>query len=236
MTTSRILVVDDNRSLVEALSDVFEAKGYDVTQAFDGAQAVEKVRGASFDCILMDIRMPNLSGVDAFKEIKKVSPGTPVILMTAYSVQGLIDEALADGVLAVLNKPLAIDKVLKIIQSLAGSSSVLIVDQSPNSSLVNLIGAEGYKVMTVPSASQAISMIATREYDAVLLNADIPGLTSEDSLVLMKECDPKCIIILMSSEDDASTNSLAYACLQKPFKIKQVLELLERVRTNKRLT
>ena len=68
----RILLVDDNRSLVEALADVFEAKGYDVTSAYDGAQAVDKVRGAEFDCILMDIRMPKLSGVDAFKEIKKL--------------------------------------------------------------------------------------------------------------------------------------------------------------------
>jgi DNA-binding NtrC family response regulator len=67
----------------------------------------------------------------------------------------------------------------------------------------------------------------------VLLNAEIPGLTSEDSIVLMKECDPKCIIILMSTEEEKPTNPLVYACLQKPFKIKQVVDLLERVRTKR---
>jgi two-component system, NtrC family, response regulator HydG len=232
-TTPRILVVDDNRSLVEALADVFEAKGYDVTQAYDGVQALEKVRANSFDCILMDIRMPRLSGVDAFKEIKKLSPGTPVILMTAYSVQGLIDEARAEGAFAVLSKPIAIDNVLEILQGLQGLSSVLIVDRSPNPSLIESITNRGYKVATVPSASQAIGMMSSREFDAVLLNAEIPGLTSEDSIVLMKECDPKCIIILMSTEEEKPTNPLVYACLQKPFKIKQVVDLLERVRTNR---
>jgi two-component system response regulator HydG len=233
MTTPRILVVDDNRSLVEALADVFEIKGYDVTQAYDGLQALEKVRAAKFDCILMDIRMPKLSGVDAFKEIKKMAPGTPVILMTAYSVQGLIDEAKEEGVLAVVNKPIAIDKVLEIIRGLEGQSSVLIVDRNPNPSLVELIASHGYKVATAPSASQAIDMMSHREYDAVLLNAEIPGATSEDSIVLMKECDPKCIIVLMSTEADRSANPLVYACLQKPFKIKQVIDLLERVRAHR---
>jgi two-component system, NtrC family, response regulator HydG len=233
MTTNpRILLVDDNRSLVEALADVFEAKGYDVTQAYDGAQAVEKVRGADFDCILMDIRMPKLSGVDAFKEIKKLSPGTPVILMTAYSVQGLIDEAKAEGVLAVVNKPIAIDRVVQIIEGLGGQSSVLIVDRNPNPALIQSITGRGYKVATAPGAAEAIGMMSKKEYDAVLLNAEIPGISSED-LVLMKECDPKCIIVLMSTEESRPTNPFVYACLQKPFKIKQVIDLLERVRLNR---
>jgi len=214
----RILLVDDNRSLVEALADVFEAKGYDVTQSYDGAQAVDKVRGAEFDCILMDIRMPKLSGVDAFKEIKKLSPGTPVILMTAYSVQGLIDEAQAEGVLAVVNKPIAIDRVMQIIEGLGGQSSVLIVDRNPNPTLVQSITSRGYKVATAPGAMQAITMMSQNEFDAVLLNAEIPGISSDDSLVLMKECDPKCIIVLMSTEESRSSNPLVYACLQKPLR------------------
>lgn len=228
---SRILVADDNRSLVEALTDVFEAKGYEVTQAYDGVQALDKVCADNFDCILMDIRMPKLSGVDAFREIKKLSPGTPVILMTAYSVQGLIDEARAEGVIAILNKPIAIDAVLKIIRELEGQSSVLVVDPNPNPLLVEALTSQGYRVATLPSASQAISMMSKKEFDAVLLSTEIQGLTSEDSIVLMKECDPKCIIILMSSEAHKAENPLVYACLQKPFKIKQVVGLLEQVRT-----
>src|SRR5438874_1310912 len=132
VNTFRILVVDDNKSLAEALADVFEAKGYEPTLAFDGVQAIEKIKERHFDCVLMDIRMPRLSGVDAFKEMKKLAPSTPVILMTAYSVQGLIEEARSEGVLAILQKPVALQKILSIVDELKGISSLLIADAHPD--------------------------------------------------------------------------------------------------------
>jgi two-component system, NtrC family, response regulator HydG len=229
-TRPRLLLADDNRSLIEALSDVFEAKGYDVDLAYDGLQALERVREAAYDCILMDIRMPKMSGVDAFKEIKKFSPATPVILMTAYSVQGLIDEALSEGAVAVVDKPLAIDKILGILEGLKGESSILIVDVRPDPSLVLTLTNQGYTVASAKSVANALAMMSTREFDVVLLNAEIQGLTTDDSIVLMKECDPKSIIILMSSEAERPGNPLVYASLHKPFKIRDVVALLDKVR------
>jgi two-component system, NtrC family, response regulator HydG len=226
----RLLAVDDNRSLVEALGDVFESRGYTVDIAFDGEQAVERVRNNSYDCILMDIRMPKMSGVDAFKEIKKLSPGTPVILMTAYSVQNLIDEALAEGVFAVLRKPVAVDRILVIIEELRGKTSALIVDREADPLLVDTLTTKGYRVAVVTSAVDAIEKASTTLYDVVMLGADIAGLNSDDTFVLMKECNPKCIIVLISSQPMQPTNPLVYGCLQKPFKMNQVVELMDRFR------
>jgi len=226
----RLLAVDDNRSLVEALGDVFETRGYDVDLAYDGEQAVERVRKGTYDCILMDIRMPKMSGVDAFKEIKKLSPGTPVILMTAYSVQDLIDEALAEGVFAVIHKPVAIDRVLAMIEELRGKSSVLIVDCQIDPKLVDTLTERGFRVSVAGSALDAIERVAAQLFDVVLLNAEITGLNSEDTLVLMKDCNPKCIIVLMSNQPTANESPLIYTSLQKPFKIKQVVELIDRIR------
>lgn len=227
----KILVVDDNRSLTEALADVFEAKGYAADLAFDGVQAVERVKSSSYDCILMDIRMPRMSGVDAFKEIKKCAPTVPVILMTAYSVQGLIEEARAEGIVAVVQKPVAIDKILRIIEELQGSA--LIVDTKPDPTLMTVLKQSGYRIAMTASAREAITMVATGEYDAVMLSAEIEGLTSWDSIVLFKEWDPKCLIILMSTEPQTTPNPFVCATLQKPFKVKDVISLLEYVRTLK---
>lgn len=229
----KILVVDDNRPLAEALADVFEAKGYTPTLAFDGVQAVEKVRGEHFDCVLMDVRMPRMSGVDAFKEIKKFAPFTPVILMTAYSVQGLIDEARSEGVLAILQKPVAAQKIIAIVEELKGSSSVLIADPNPNPALVETLSNHGYRVVVATSARAAISMAQGSDYDAVLLNAEIQGLNSEDSIALFKKCDPKCLIILLSAEPHEEHSPFIFAALQKPFKIHDVVSLLEKVRAHK---
>lgn len=229
----KILVVDDNRSLAEALADVFEAKGYEPTLAFDGVQAVEKVKSGSFDCVLMDIKMPRMSGVDAFKEIKKVAPATPVILMTAYSVQGLIEEARAEGVLAILQKPVAAVKVLSIVKELQGRSSVLIADPNPDSALLDALTAHGDRAVVATSAAIAINMAAGGNYDAVLLNAEIQGVTSADSIALFKRCDPKCLIILMSAGPSEDYGPLVFGALQKPFKMNDVVSLLEKVRARK---
>ena len=222
--------MDDNRSLVEALGDVFETRGYEVDLAYDGEQAIERVRNAVYDCILMDIRMPRMSGVDAFKEIRKLSPATPVILMTAYSVQDLIDDALADGVLAVVHKPVVIDRILVMIEELRGKSAVLIVDRQTDLQLVNTLREKGYRVTVETTAAEAIDRVCTQLFDVVLLNAEISGLNSEETFFLMKECNPKSIIVLMSSQPIQAESPLIYTSLQKPFKIKQVVEIIDRIR------
>jgi two-component system, NtrC family, response regulator HydG len=229
----KILVVDDNRSLAEALGDVFEAKGYEPTLAFDGVQALEKVKADTFDCVLMDIKMPRMSGVDAFKEIKKIAPSMPVILMTAYSVQGLIEEARSEGVLAILQKPVSPVKVFTIVEELKGSSSLLIADPSPDSALLQALAEHGDRAVVAVSAPIAMNMAAGGNYDAVLLNAEIQGVTSNDSIALFKRCDPKCLIILMSTAPADDYGPLVFGALQKPFKMNDVVSVLERVRARK---
>ena len=228
-----ILIVDDNHTLAEALADVFEVKGYKPTLAFDGVQAVEKVREKHFDCVLMDIRMPRLSGVDAFKEMKKLAPSTPVILMTAYSVQGLIEEARSEGALAILQKPVAIQKIFGIVEELKGLSSVLIADPSPDPTLVQGLTNQGARVAIATTSREAINIAAEGTYDAVLLNTEIQGLTSPDSIALFRNCDPKCLIILMSADPTEDHGPYIFAALQKPFKINDVVSLLEKVRARK---
>jgi DNA-binding NtrC family response regulator len=229
----KILVVDDNRSLAEALGDVFEAKGYLPVLAFDGLQALEKIKAEHFDCVLMDIRMPGLSGVDAFKEMKKLVPSTPVILMTAYSVQGLIEEARAEGVLAILQKPISPQKIFGIVDELKGLSSVLIADPDPDSGLLKAFADQGVRVAVATTARDAINTAAEGNHDAVFLSAEIYGLTSPGSIALFKNCDPKCLIILMSADPTEDHGPYVFAALQKPFKINDVVSMLERVRARK---
>ena len=63
-----VLVVDDDEGMVATLEDILGAAGYDVDVAYSGWQAVERVRHQVPDCILMDVRMPGLNGVEAFRE------------------------------------------------------------------------------------------------------------------------------------------------------------------------
>ena len=110
----KILVVDDDPSLRQMLTTVLTAQGYTVQSAEDGLAAVEAVQETFFDLILMDIRMPRLDGIGALERIKEISPGIPVIIMTAYAAVDTAIQALKTGAYDYLTKPLDLDE-LKIL-------------------------------------------------------------------------------------------------------------------------
>jgi two-component system response regulator HydG len=110
----KILVVDDEASHRKMIEAVLSDEGYEIKQADDGQAAIDAVEKSFFDLILMDIRMAEVSGLEALKQIKEISPGIPIIIMTAYaSVDSAVD-ALKSGAYDYLTKPLDIDE-LKIL-------------------------------------------------------------------------------------------------------------------------
>ncbi len=104
-----ILVVDDDAAHRRMLSAVLTDEGYEVSHAVDGQQAVDAVREKFFDLILMDIRMNRMGGIEALELIKEISPGIPIIIMTAYASVNTAVKALKTGAYDYLTKPLDID-------------------------------------------------------------------------------------------------------------------------------
>lgn len=106
-----VLVVDDDpghRGMLEALLGRW---GLAVTSAEDGKEAVARVCERPFDVVLMDIRMPDMDGITALKEIRKYNPAVPVVLMTAYSAVESAVEAMKSGAVDLLIKPLDFDQL-----------------------------------------------------------------------------------------------------------------------------
>lgn len=116
---AKILVVDDEHSQRKMLKANLSLDGFQVFEAEDGQDAVAKVSGEFFDLILMDNRMSQMDGIEALTEIKKISPGIPVIIITAYaSVEDAV-KALKAGAHDYLLKPLDIDALrIKVQQTL----------------------------------------------------------------------------------------------------------------------
>ncbi len=106
-----ILIVDDDLSHRQMLEAVLAAEGYAVTHAADGRQAVDAVEEKFYDLILMDIRMNRMGGIEALKLIKEVSPGIPIIIMTAYASVSTAVDALKSGAYDYMTKPLDIDEL-----------------------------------------------------------------------------------------------------------------------------
>ncbi|MBN1316536.1 MAG: response regulator [Anaerolineales bacterium] len=118
MNRANILIVDDNPSLATTTALILNLKGYDVATASDGLEAIQKVETHPYDIILMDIKMPHLNGVEACQRILYLRPGVVVVMITAYAVEELVQQAKASGAQYVLFKPLDIDKLISIIQTI----------------------------------------------------------------------------------------------------------------------
>ncbi len=115
-----VLIVDDDGAILETLSDVLEAKGYSVAVAQNGFLAIDRVKETDFDLALLDIVMPEMNGVQTLREMRRISPEIKAIIMTGYAVDNLIREAIAEGAVQALNKPLDLGELIQLIESLTG--------------------------------------------------------------------------------------------------------------------
>jgi DNA-binding NtrC family response regulator len=111
-----ILIVDDNIALCQSMALILKRKGYAVTYAHDGPGAIEKVKDRPFDMIFMDIKMPGMDGVEAHRRITKVRPEATVVMMTAYAVEDMVQEALKEGACGIMYKPLELDEVFALLE------------------------------------------------------------------------------------------------------------------------
>ena len=117
-----ILTVDDDVTIRDILGDILTNLGYLVLAAADGRTALETIKKDKPDLVLSDFLMGGMNGIDLLKRIKAESPGTPVIMFTAFSSDQLLREAELAGADGVVKKPFTLDQVrLAVEKALAGT-------------------------------------------------------------------------------------------------------------------
>jgi CheY-like chemotaxis protein len=112
----KILIADDDESVRKMVARVLESAGYDTLLAKDGREAVAKSRTAQPDLILLDVKMPEQGGWEAFEKISKAAGLIPVIVITAWANQ--YDQAVQRGIDALMEKPLDLPLLLQTIENL----------------------------------------------------------------------------------------------------------------------
>lgn len=101
----RIMIVDDEKEFVQALSERLAIRDYDVTSAFNGDEAIDKVNHYNFDVVILDVLMPGTNGIDVLREIKRVKPLTEVIMLTGNATVETAIEGMKLGAIDYLMKP-----------------------------------------------------------------------------------------------------------------------------------
>jgi two-component system response regulator AtoC len=111
-----ILIADDEEGVRELFSEICVDEGYDVILASNGLEAVEKARIELPDVIILDMRMPEIDGMEAFRRIKDSLINVPVLFITAYGSPDLAIEAMKEGAYNYITKPFDIDEIRILIR------------------------------------------------------------------------------------------------------------------------
>ena len=119
---TRILVVDDEQGWRDLFAWELSSKGYGVTVADSGPDAIKRASRETFDLVITDIKMPGMDGVDAFKAIRKMQPLVKVILMTGYALEDRVREGLDSKASTFIRKPFDIDLMHHTIEKTLGTA------------------------------------------------------------------------------------------------------------------
>lgn len=122
MATKRILIIDDDIELCEEIKESLQGEGYLAEVMQDAIKGESVIRGASFDMILLDFKMPNQSGMDILKKLKADNARKRIFIFSGRpSVERVLKEAdLMDMVSGIISKPVSFDVLLEKIKESSG--------------------------------------------------------------------------------------------------------------------
>lgn len=113
---AQILIVDDDAQLRQSFGKILEGEGFEIRAAASGEAGVDEVRRAAPDLVVMDVRMPGITGINAMQQMRAISPNLPVIIMTAYGGTETAIEATKLGAFDYILKPFDIPDILRLIR------------------------------------------------------------------------------------------------------------------------
>ncbi|MDH5762246.1 MAG: response regulator [Nitrospinota bacterium] len=122
MRQEKILIVDDEEIVLETIGDDLIEAGFDVKKAKNGIEGVSQFKQETFDLVISDLRMDEMDGLGVLKEVKRLSPKTPVIIITGYPSSKVAKEALLLGASDIIMKPTGFGEIFKAIHQHIDSS------------------------------------------------------------------------------------------------------------------
>lgn len=122
---SRILVIDDERSIRNTLKDILEYEKYVVDVAEDGVKGLEKVKAGEYDIILCDIKMPVMDGIEVLEKLDEMGADMPVVMISGHGNIDTAVEAIKKGAYDFIEKPLDLNRLLITIRNAMDKSTLV---------------------------------------------------------------------------------------------------------------
>ncbi len=244
MRAFEILVVDDDHDLADGLAILLELEGHHTTLAYTARQALRGHENEDFDLVLMDVRLPDRSGLDCLVELRRARPATDVVLMTAYGVAGMVTRARERGALGVVRKPLDVEELSAVLKLLAGGL-IPVAGAPPDFAgrLTETLAARDRVAVVVQDAEQAGMAARDGAADVVILDLsprplDPEGLVATLAAALAGNRRRVPIVVLAGQEskepsDEGGQSGVSIVeCFVAAPNVAHLLERIERARNH----
>jgi two-component system, NtrC family, response regulator HydG len=235
-----ILIADDDTDNAQSLAELFEMEGHRALAVHSGEAAIDAHVRQNFDIAFMDVVMPGKNGVESFIEIRRLKPQAHVIMMTGYSVEQLLNQALAHGALGVISKPTEPARILSLLDEV-GPHGVVVASGNHVERCIGLqsyLANAGRQCHILREPASVLSDAAKNSGDIVILDFKRPLIDGMSVCANMRKagCQSQTIILAdevhsgVSGRTDSSADFLrdvrVTGILNKPFDVEMLLDNL----------
>ena len=231
---TKILIVDDEQIIRDFFRRFLSMMGIDVVDVDSGYKAIELAKENKFDLYFVDVRMPGLNGLDTFRALRQIDPDASVVMITGYTVDDILDQALKEGAKDIIHKPFDISKIREAISDLKGEKkagavlNVLVVDDE-ESILVfftRFFNGKNIKHSVAKNKQEVEVLIKKEKFDLVFLDLLLGKENGMDVYKEIKEISPETEVVIITAFPDKLKELEGSAelagCLYKPFEIESI--------------
>lgn len=205
-----ILVVDDEVDACRNLQDILTDFGYRTDIAASAAEAVQLVRRQPYDVVLLDLKMPDVSGLSLYEQIRQCRSDAAAILVTAFASPETQRQAVELGVSQVLSKPVDVPRLIQEIGTTLDQPLLLIVDDDEDlrHSLSDLLRHHGFRVALAQGTDDAAEQLRERDFRLVLVDLKLAQGSGREVLELVKSKSPDSKTLLITGNDSELSEDL----------------------------
>lgn len=131
MTAKSLLIIDDNIDLADGYAVILQDQGFDVDVAYCGNDGVESYQNNHQDLVLLDIKLPDINGIEVLRQLHLQNPKVKVLIMTGFAIEQVLEQVQAQGKVEVFRRPFTIDQVFNSFIDNEDESLLLIADDDP---------------------------------------------------------------------------------------------------------